>query len=235
MIPCSFTWTLILLCFLIGFLLSVLASLEFHMPFSGCYRHLILGFQMWLSLKSFSYWNCLGVVILLSLRDCAGPCSLMPTVPPYCGAYFNDPFSYHLPPLSVYVVDRTIVSGMYFLSCLWQLCCSLYKHLLTSTSCVLGVLGSWNLFSKSFLVVLKHLSILGGMFAVSILNFPRKLLILEYLNRTYTKRIKDCAEGGTSSCNNVTVSRRPYTGLLDFWKDLTEMRHTSQPDKNDTR
>jgi hypothetical protein len=72
---------------------------------------------------------------------------------------------------------------------------------------------------------------LRGMFAVSLLNFLRKLLILEDLNRTYTERMKDCLERGTSSCHNITVSRRPYTGLLDFWKDLTEMWHTSQPGK----
>jgi len=114
----------------------------------------------------------------------AGPCSLMPMVPQYCEAYFSDPFSYYLPPLSVYVVDTTIGSGMYFLSCLWHLCCSSYRHLLTSTWCVLD---SWNLFSQSFLVVFKHLSILGGMFVVSILNFPRKLLILADLKRTVHK------------------------------------------------
>jgi len=39
-------------------------------------------------------------------------------------------------------------------------------------------------------VVLKHLSILGGMFAVSVLSFPRKLLILEDLNRAIHKEEK---------------------------------------------
>jgi hypothetical protein len=45
---------------------------------------------------------------------------------------------------------------------------------------------------------------------------------------------KDCAEGETSSCNRVTVSGHPYTGLLDFLRDLTKMQHTSQPEKIDT-
>ena len=151
----------------------------------------------------------------------------MPMVPQYCDAYFSDPFSYYLPPLSDCVVDTTIESGMYFLSCLWQLCCSSYRHILTSTCCVLD---SWNLFSKSFLVVLKHLSILGGVVCCLCFEFSQKTTSPRRFKQGHTqRRKKDCAEGETSSCNNVTVSRHPYTGLLDFWKDLTEMQHTSKP------
>lgn len=149
--------------------------LDFGIPNKIKFEIFFLLKLFWCSDISFSSWL-------------AGPCSLMlPMVCQYCEAYFSDPFSYYLPPLSVCVVDTTMKSGIYFLSCLWQLCCLSYRHLLTSTWCVLDAL---NLFSKSVLVVLKLLNILGGVLAVSVLNFPRKLIILEDLNRAIHKEEK---------------------------------------------
>jgi len=111
----------------------------------------------------------------------AGPCSLMPMVPQYCEAYFSDPFSYYLPPLSVCVVDTTIESSMYFLSCLWQLCCLLYRHLLTSTWCV---------FSKSVLVVLKCFEHFGWGVCCLCFEFSQKTANPRRFKQNHTQRGK---------------------------------------------
>lgn len=153
-------------------------------------------------------------------------------VPQYCEAYFSYPFSYCLPPLSVCVVDnnhwfRRVLSVLSVTAMLF----------IVQTPCNINMV-CYRILKPFFQIIFSGLKAFEHFewdFCCLCFEFSQKTTNPRRFKQSHTQRgKKDCAEGETSSCKNVTVSRCPYTGLLDFWKDLTEMQHTSKPEKNDT-